>query len=138
MKKKIFDKDLLKEMVENLSKLDVCITWFGEYFDIPFVRSRCLHHNIPFIEWKGLKHIDLWKTCKRKLKIHSNRLQACCNFLNIPAKGHPIKSDVWFGAMAGDKKALDYIYTHNVEDVDSTIAVYHKFKPYMTNTKPSV
>ena len=134
----IYDKKLLQELVEDMQNQDTVITWFGKYFDIPFVRTRCLHYGIKFPEHKSLRHIDLWKTCKDKLKLHSNRLQVCCDFLGVKSKGHPIKSHIWFDAMGGKKKALDYIFKHNTEDVESTMMVYNKLLPYISNLKGSI
>lgn len=134
MKRGIYDKELLKEMVSDIRQVDRTVGWFSSLFDNNFCLSRCLLHDIPWIQPKEVKHTDLWKFAKRKLALHRNSLQCACDFLGIPAKGHPIKSDVWFKAMAGRKDALEYIFTHNVEDVDSTMEVYKKVKPYLSRS----
>jgi uncharacterized protein YprB with RNaseH-like and TPR domain len=126
----IYDKVLVKDMVKDLTSFDRVVTWYGTGFDIPFMRSRCLFWNVDFPVDKTIKHTDLYYTSKFKLKLHSNRLQAVCDFLGIKSKGHPMHQRVWLKAMAGDEYALKYILTHNKEDVVSTEKVYNKLIRY--------
>lgn len=134
----IYDKKLLQECVKDLKTLDVIVGYFSSYYDIPFLRSRCLHWGIEFPLYKEIKQIDLFHTVKRKLCLHRNRLSVACELLGIPAKGHPIKTEVWLGALSGRKRDLDYILTHNIEDVDSTLALYNKLLPYMNKSEKSI
>lgn len=133
LKDKIYDKELLKELVENLRKFDKITTYYGGdfRFDLPFIRSRCLAYGISFPEHKELKSVDVYSICKKKLCMHSNRLQAVCDFLNIPSKNHPITSEKWIGALSGDDSCLKYIFEHNKEDVVSLEQLYHKMVDFV-------
>jgi uncharacterized protein YprB with RNaseH-like and TPR domain len=121
-----------------MKKQERVVTWAGGYFDIPIIISRCLKYNIDFPLHKEIQHVDLWKTSKGKLCMHSNRLETVCEYLGIPSKGHRMNPDVWLGALSGKKKDLDWIFTHNVEDVDSTMAVFEKLLPYIPSLKGSI
>jgi len=120
------DKPLVAQLIEDMKKFTRVITYYGKRFDIPFIRTRAVLHNLDFPLYKAINHTDVYFTMKHKFKIHSNRLEAVCEFFGIPAKAHKLKPDVWQQAMAGSKKSLDYILEHNREDVISTEELYKK------------
>jgi len=140
MRKGIYDRKLLAELIKHINLQDKLTVYFGSdnKFDIPFLRSRCLFYNLPFPLYKDIKVVDVYDIVKRKLCLHRNRLQTVCEFLSIPAKLHPIKSDVWLGALGGNQQALNYIFKHNKEDVISLEAVYHKVINYIGKTNRSI
>jgi uncharacterized protein YprB with RNaseH-like and TPR domain len=120
------DKILIEELVEDMKKFDRIVTFYGAGFDIPFIRTRAVHHGIDFPSFGELHHTDLYFVIKHKFKLHSSRLQSACDFFNIPSKGHKMDWKVWEEAMCGEKKALDFILTHNKEDVISTELLFDK------------
>jgi uncharacterized protein YprB with RNaseH-like and TPR domain len=126
IKKGIFDERLINDFIKDCDKFDKFITHYGTRFDIPFLRSRALYYNLEFPRFQEMKHVDTYFMAKFKLKLRSNRLQTICDFFNIPAKTHPMKPRQWNCALKGDQQALDYILTHNIEDVISTEEVYKK------------
>lgn len=113
------DKALVRHLLNSLRKFNRIITWYGSRFDIPYVRARAFRHDLEFPKYGEIFHTDLWEVSRRKLKIHSNRLQATCDFLGIPAKDHPLHGGMWTKALTGDKPSLQYILVHNREDVVS-------------------
>jgi uncharacterized protein YprB with RNaseH-like and TPR domain len=122
----VFDRALCEELCEEMRKYDRLIGYYSEKFDIPFIRTRCIYHDLDFPMYHEIKHTDLWRIVRKKLKIHSNRLSAVAPFFGIKAKDHPLTPSVWINALSGNKDALDFILTHNVEDVYSTRELYHK------------
>jgi uncharacterized protein YprB with RNaseH-like and TPR domain len=134
----IYDKELLRQFCEDVRKFDRVIGYFSSRFDIPFLRTRCVYHKLNFPIYKEIKHTDLYMIVKNRLNLHSKRLQVVSNFLGIEAKGHPMNPDVWFKAMAGDQKALDWILTHNIEDVISTEELWHRINDYASVTDTSI
>lgn len=136
----IFDKDLLREMCSDLLLFHRVV---GHYcgdnrFDLPFVRSRAVKLGYDFPLYKDVWVTDTWAILKQKFCLSSNRLASACVHFGIPAKQHPITPDLWQAAGIGEKKALKYIWEHNVEDVDSTRLLYHKIAPYVANAKRSI
>lgn len=93
-------------------------------FDIPFLRTRSVYWGLDFPKFKNKIQTDLYPIVKYKFNLHRNRLETACEFFGIESKGHRLKPDIWFQAMSGDKKALDYILEHNREDVRSTEQLY--------------
>lgn len=130
------DKRLVSECISGLENFDRIIGFYSARFDIPFVRTRSMAHNLHFPGFGTIRHTDLWFHVRSKMKLNSNRLQVVCDFLDIPAKAHKLDGLIWTKALSGDKKALDFIYTHNVEDGISTELLFERLLPFMrlTNT----
>lgn len=134
----LFDKRLVSDLCEDLRKFDRVVTFYGTCYDIPFCRTRALLYGEDFPVHKEVLHTDLYYTIKHKLKLHANRLQTACEFFSIPSKGHKLTPHVWQKAQAGDKDSLDYIVTHNKEDVVSTRLLYNKVNDYIVKKNKSI
>lgn len=121
------DSGVLKQFGKVFEQADVVVHHFGEYFDIPFIQTRRM--------MKGLKpmpvvaQVDTWRIAKKRLKFHSNRLAALISSLKCPYAKTELKGDIWIEAMAGEKKAVDYVVKHCKYDVLSLEWVYDKIKP---------
>jgi uncharacterized protein YprB with RNaseH-like and TPR domain len=139
-----FDKNLLKKFIEDCLKFDRLVLHYGTdfKFDLPFLRTRAVFWGLDFPEHKFLYASDTHTILKKKFKFHSNRLEAVCDFFNIPAKGHKLNSKIWLDMITGNRKrmraAIDYILTHNVEDVLSLEALWKKINAYVPLAKTSI
>jgi len=131
-----YDKNLLKQLIDDLQHFSRVI---GHYFtdfryDLPFIRTRAVKWGLDFPEYKFMSANDTYSVLKAKFKLHSNRLQTACEFFDIPAKAHKLNPDIWLSMITGNpklmKQALDYIMTHNIEDVISTEALWKKISRY--------
>ena len=131
------DKRIVTSLSNALSDFDVITHFFGDYFDIPFIRSRCLKHNVPFPEYGSLYTIDVWRWAKRNLKLHSNRLESVSQYFGVNSKTK-LDPDIWVRATMGDTEALEEIAYHNEQDVITLEKVYHKLKPYSSGAKRSI
>lgn len=130
IKKRNFDKNLVKKLVKDLRKFNRLIVYHGSdyHFDIPFCRTRALHWGIDFPAYREIYVNDLYLAVKAKLKVSSKHLKTVCDLLGIPAKEHPGKPDVWIRASIGDPEALEYVKLHNIEDVISLKQLWQKMK----------
>jgi len=135
-----FDEALLSELCKSLFKFNRIVVHYGadRKFDIPFVRTRALKYGYDFPLYKDIYVTDTWAICDAKLKLRNNRLGTVCGFFGIEAKTHPMTEDVWLKSSIGDKDALEYIWVHNVEDVDSLKALYEKIVPFVNKGKRSI
>ena len=140
IQKSQFDKNLVAEMCADLRRFDRVVVHYGgdRRFDLPFSRTRAIKHGADFPLYKEVMVSDTWLMSKNKLKLRSNRLAVICEFFGIKAKEHPLNPDVWQKACAGDKKALAFIWVHNVEDIDSMKKVYYLLEQYTSRTRTSV
>lgn len=137
---KVLDKKLMKEFSNDVKNFDRLVVYWGKdrRHDLPFLRSRCIEAKADFPLYKEIFVTDLYDICKNKLRLHRYRLENVCDFLNIPAKQHPLKGKIWLKAKLGDKKALQYVWQHNKEDVISMREVYFVMEKYARNPKVSI
>lgn len=133
-----FDTRLMKELCDHIRGFDRILTYYGARFDIPFVRTRCIFHKIPFPVYQEVKHTDVYDIAKRKLNLHSKRLGVICDFFDIPAKGHSMKPAIWNRCCAGHMPSLNYVLTHNIEDVECLETLYHRIRDYARLTDTSI
>jgi uncharacterized protein YprB with RNaseH-like and TPR domain len=132
------DKNLTASCVADIQKFDRIVGFYSSGYDVPFIRSRAMAHGLQFPKRGVIKHTDIWFWVRGKLKLHSNRLQHACDFLDIPSKGHKLNGGMWTKALTGDVKSLNYILTHNKEDVVATEMLYDKLLPFCTLTGVSL
>lgn len=138
IKEGVYDKNLIKQFCEDVRQFDRIVGYYSARFDVPFLRTRALYYNLDFPIYHEIHHTDLYDITKRKLNLHSKRLQVVADFFGIKAKGHPMNPSVWFKAMAGDVKALNWIMIHNIEDVNTTEELYNKIYNYARITDTSI
>ena len=137
-----FDKRLVTDLCKDLRKFDTLVVYYGKDFrnrhDFPFSRTRAVKWGLDdFPKWKELKIIDVYDIIKNKFKLARSSMLRACSLFDIGAKTHPINFEVWQGALAGNQKALDYIITHNKEDVVSLEKLWVKvfnYKETITTT----
>ena len=133
------DKRIVKSAVSKIKEFDRTCGWYSSQFDIPYLRSRAIYHGINFPGYKeGLYHTDLYYIARAKLALHSNRLQAVCEYFGIPAKGHRMTPDLWRRAGAGQSEALATVLEHCREDVRSTDQVFLLLLKHLQLQKRSI
>lgn len=108
------DLPLVTDLVDYLNDMDLWVTFYGARFDVPFLTTRVIHWNsqgakIPLPA--NVPHIDLWRTARNKLKLHSNRLASVTQLLGHAEKT-PLDLPVWLRAAGGHKQSLEYIVEH--------------------------
>jgi len=135
-----FDEQLLRECVVNMRKFDKLITYYGGdfRFDVPTIRTRAIKYKIDFPLFKEIKVVDLYSIVKKKLNLHNRRLGTVCSFFDIESKEHKMNPDIWSGAISGNKKALKWIWTHNIEDCISTEKLYKRIIDYVGAQNQSI
>ena len=139
IKSGIYDKILLKELCADLKRFTRIITYYGSRFDIPFCRSRSLLYHLPFPTYKTLWHTDAYLVVKYKLgTLHSRRLGVVAPFYGISAKGHPLNPTVWLKCLSGNQNALNFVWSHNKEDVITLKRLWHKISQYTKLNRTSI
>lgn len=127
------DKLLALAIMRTLEEYDLWIGWYTSRFDIPFLQTRLVINKCPPLPKRF--HIDMWYQARFKLKLHSNRLDAVADSLNVKHKKTKLLPDIWRRAQAGDKKALSYIVTHCQRDVETLEDVYNRLVKYVDTIK---
>lgn len=132
------DIRIVKSAVREIEKYDRVCGYYSSRFDIPFLRSRALYHQIPFPAYRDLYHTDLYFMARAKFALHSNRLGAICQFFGIEAKSHPMTPELWQKAGSGNEEALNTILLHCLEDIESTDKVFDLLLQHMLVSKRSI
>jgi uncharacterized protein YprB with RNaseH-like and TPR domain len=133
-KKELFsddaDRKLIRDLVKDMKKFDILVGYYSTRFDIPFVRSRAVHHNLDFPGYGDHLHVDLYYIIRNKFQLTRNSLKVACAYL----LGDTNKTDVdwkhWMRAMQGNVESLQYIIEHNRMDVIDTERLYNKVIPF--------
>lgn len=126
------DRELCKAISKRLMESDGWVTWFGTYFDIPFINSRLLYHRLPTIP-ANHPHVDGWRTAKNRLKLRNNRLNTVQDFLGLSVEKDAVKGPIWVRALTGDPRALRYVINHCRKDVLVLEEAYERLRPLIVD-----
>lgn len=132
-----FDKNLIKQLINDISDYDVIVTYYGTRYDIPFIRTRALHWKHDFPQFGFIQHKDVYYMVKSKLCLHRNSLDAATNFLGIKGKNH-LDGMIWNKAEHGDTKSLDYVLDHNIRDCVILEKLHKKLELFARKTTKSI
>lgn len=124
------DRELVRELVTLLQTYDLMTTWYGERFDLPFINTRAMLHGYEPVT--GVKHLDLWKTCRKKLKLHSNRLQTFQQTFELEEAKTPLNFRCLQRAYSGHIPSIQNIEEHNIQDVLVLELAYTKLLPLIS------
>jgi len=118
------DKRILIQLLKDLENYHRIVTYYGTRFDIPFLRTRCLYHQLPFPEYGMVYHTDLYYVVRNKLQLHRNTQEIATRFLIGESEKTHYGQDQWLRGMVGNEKALRYIYDHCKRDVRDLKKLY--------------
>ncbi len=128
------EKEALVRLTKRLREYDILVTWNGRSFDIPFLTTRLLKHNMDPRLVAGKRHIDLNEVVKSRLRLTFTYLDHVCDFFGIAKKKSPMGMDVpqlYVRALEGQRKALGAIKEHCLDDLEATRKVYLRLKPLL-------
>lgn len=132
------DKRVIQTCIDTMTKFDRVVGHYSTYFDLPFLRTRALIHNIKFPEYGELYHTDVWRMARSKLCIHSNRQDCVAEAL----QGKTIKTRIdhpsWRKAAMGDKKAIAEVLKHCEHDVPDLKKNFYSLLPFYKLARSSI
>jgi uncharacterized protein len=126
------EKPLLSKLAKRLESYDVVVTWNGRSFDIPFLTTRLMKHELDPRPILRKPHIDLADVVKSRLRLTFTYLDHVCDFFQIERKKGPMGLDVphlYVRALEGDRKATASIREHCLDDLRATRQVFLKLRP---------
>lgn len=123
------DRALVKRCAEILGEADYLITWYGIGFDERFLATRLLYYKLPPLP--PILDIDGWVTAKFRLAMHSNRLQAMQEFLELKSKKTAIDYTAWRRAPSGHIPSIRKVIHHCRCDIDVLLETYLRLRPYL-------
>lgn len=125
-KKSTDDSELIKAFKKIHDGAEMVCFHFGEFYDQPFINTRLLMHKMKPLAKVAL--VDTWRIAKKRLKFHSNRLDAIAKALDCPYSKTSLDGRAWIDASAGDKRALKYVVHHCKQDVLVLEWCYNRLK----------
>lgn len=125
------DHALVAAFARAWDEADYAVSWYGERFDLPMIRTKLLRYGEPPLAPKP--HIDLWKTARKMFKAHSNRLAVWQELLGAEHSKTPIAFDAWLRAAQGDQRALREVKRHCELDVRVLEDVFTRMRPWLDN-----
>lgn len=132
------DKAITERLIRDMMKFSGVVTWYGRKFDIPYIRTRALAHNLSFPEFGAIKHWDIYYIAKFKLKLSSNRLDNVMRMVLGQSNKTHVDGKYWRSAQRGNKIALRYILDHNIKDVIGLEMVYDKLHTFSKFSEASI
>jgi uncharacterized protein YprB with RNaseH-like and TPR domain len=123
------DGPLVKDLLNLLSECVRIYTWYGQKFDIPFIRTRKILRRVehdPVI----LRHADLYVVGRRHLKMHNHRLATYMSAFS-PEMKLELRSEVWRRAAYGDAAALNEVVERCKSDVTALEPIYIELEPHI-------
>jgi len=135
--KGVFDKRLVKQLLDELQNVDVVITYYGTRFDVPFLRTRALHWGYDFPAYGSIFHFDVYYRARALLCLHRKSLDAVTTFLGIEGKTH-LRIGDWFKAAYGDRAMLKTVLEHNLQDIIILEKLFDKLEFFSKWTRRSI
>jgi len=118
------DKTLLELFIPELNKADFIVAHNGDKFDLPWIKTRALFHNIEI--HPKYKAVDTLKIARYKHNFPSNKLDDIADYLQV---GRKIKVDMslWDKViLEKSNKALEEMVDYCEMDVIVLEKVYNK------------
>lgn len=127
------DKELCKKFSKIIDEADIVCTQNGDSFDIKWLRTRCLYHNIPFPV--KLNSIDTLKLAKANFYFNSNKLDYMGKFTGVGGKIDTTYS-LWKDILLKNcTQSMNKMIEYCKIDVVRLEEVYKKLKPYVPEKK---
>lgn len=127
------DKDLCRKFAKIIDSADIICTQNGDRFDVKWLRTRCLYHNIPLSP--KFNSIDTLKLARNSFLFNSNKLDYLGKFTGVGGKletGYSLWKDILLkNCSTSLKKMVDYCKI----DVVRLEQVHKKLKPYVPEKK---
>ena len=124
------DNKLVEDLVNVMDEADEVVAHYGDGFDLPWVRTRAMYHNIVTPVWKS---VDTCAWARRFFILNSNKLDYLAQFLGVGTKIRT-EYDLWVHATGGSDKvskdAVEKMRRYNRWDTHLLNPVYDRLSLY--------
>lgn len=112
-----------------LDKADIVVDYNGDRYDIPRINTELLLGG--FDPPSPYKHIDLFKTVKRKFDFTYMSLDHVCGQLGLINKTQKPGFETWLGCLKDDEESWNNLVTYNMGDIPPLVALHKKLLPWI-------
>lgn len=128
--KKQSDAKMIREFIPVMDEADEVVAHYGDKFDIPWLRARCVKHRIPMVP-RYVSH-DTKSLAARLFKFNANNLNYLAGFLDIGQKVPTGGFSLWKRVLLdNDPQALALMVKYCKEDVSLLEQVWDRLNPYV-------
>jgi DNA polymerase elongation subunit (family B) len=126
------DEKMLREFIEIANDADEIIGHNVNEFDLPWIRTKCIKHNIPC--FPQYTTIDTLKQARSHFRFNSNKLDYIAQYLGLGEK-ISVGFDLWKKVvLSNDDDSLKEMTTYCMNDVVILEKVYQKLSQYVPHT----
>jgi len=123
------DYDMLEAFIPILDKADEIVAHNGIDFDLKWIRTRCLKHNISMMP--NYTVLDTIKLARSRFKFNSNALDYLSRYLDI-GKKIETKYEMWKKILLeNDQVELKKMISYCKHDVNLLEEVWNRLNPYV-------
>jgi len=124
------DRDMLVAFLEIANEADELVAHWGDNFDMPWFRTRCLFHGLQPLP--NYKTVDTCAWASRLFKFNCNKLDYIAKFLGLGRK-IPTNHGLWEKVVLNnDRDALKYMLRYCGQDVRLLELVWGKLRVVAT------
>ena len=122
----------LEWFCRELEDCTTLVTWNGAEFDLPFLFTRAVFHNIDISKLLEIPMLDLYEWCRGHMLLSSYKLESVGRFLGVNKSATFHGSDVltlFKLVEQGDFEARKLIVEHCKEDIILLKLVHERLEP---------
>lgn len=123
------DKQILKKFIGILNSADEIVGHNSDRFDLKWLRTRCIYHNIPM--FPDYHSIDTLKLSRSGFKFNSNRLDYIGGYLGVGRKLKNEGFELWKNiVLSNSSKSMLKMIKYCSQDVKLLEKVFKKLNSY--------
>ncbi len=133
LRSRTLDRRIVKSLVTRLSDYDTIVTFNGQAFDLPFVRTRAFRHGFDRLlpRQRTIKHIDVYLVSRGLLRMSHRRQENIERLLTHRSTKVRLTPEAWEGLLSGKSTAYWGLLRRNISDVRTLEAIYKRLSPFM-------
>ena len=121
---------ITKSIWEFLHKADVVIGHNYAGFDVKYINTEFIKHNLPPLKYIV---IDTFLIAKQNFRFASNKMKYINDQLGIRNKIDNDGFPLWKGCSDGDEESLKTMLEYNEGDIGATEELFYRIRPYVKN-----
>jgi hypothetical protein len=123
-------KGMLEHLWRVMDEADIVVDYNGSRHDILHINQDLL--KAGYGPPSPYKHIDLFKTIKRKFNFTYMTLSHVCEQLGLSSKLDAGGFETWLGCMQSDPDSWDKLIEYNLGDIPPLEELYLRLRPWIS------